>query len=152
MFIEIKKKHQLLSRQQCSSLLHLVFSNGHKTDGICKVTAAEIKFIKISSGSKHFYIIYINNILFYYCEFFFVIQNIFLVGSEKSEINFGHTFINNKQTIFYFRLEQESMHINQKSLILSFDIFVNAYKLMTKKRQLQFITNYASCQHFFFLN
>jgi hypothetical protein len=41
--------------------------------------------------SKHFYIIYINNILFYYCEFFFVIQNIFLVGSEKSEINFGHT-------------------------------------------------------------
>jgi hypothetical protein len=29
---------------------HLVFTSGHKTDGICKVTAAEIKFIKISSG------------------------------------------------------------------------------------------------------
>jgi len=35
-------------------------------------------------------------------------------------------FINNKQTIFYFRLEQESTLINQKSLILSFDIFDNA--------------------------
>jgi hypothetical protein len=39
------------------------FSSGHKTDGICKVTAAEIKLIQISSG--HSLIIKVIFIKFY---------------------------------------------------------------------------------------